>query len=380
MKNLRNTLLIVLLSVASFGSAQEVNTLFFLENAPMRHIVNPAFQPVSNGYVNFTPLGYMSFWAGNNSLTMSDVIYNYQGKTITALHPEGGDREKLYKAFRKAMLTNTDMTLNILGFGFRYKEKGYININIMERIDAGFALPRDMFAFMLLGGMKNLDGNNYYDLSQMGTHISAYTEISGGYSHVINEHWTVGGKLKFLLGQAYIGMRNTKIDVDASIEKWVVHGEGKVDIAAPLAALMPERVNWDGFEKMNLREATKNMKVTDYITPAGYGAAIDIGKIIFDVHPSDAERNRLSVKICKDLLADKKHLDPECVKYLEWLQKAYGQLGEQSEIDNIYNKSVFDPTEADNLDEHIQHLCDISGATVTEFTAYDVCDWNIISE
>ena len=277
MKNLRNTLLIVLLGVASFGSAQEVNTLFFLENAPMRHIVNPAFQPVSNGYVNFTPLGYMSFWAGNNSLTMSDVIYNYQGKTITALHPEGGDREKLYKAFRKAMLTNTDMTLNILGFGFRYKEKGYININIMERIDAGFALPRDMFAFMLLGGMKNLDGNNYYDLSQMGTHISAYTEISGGYSHVINEHWTVGGKLKFLLGQAYIGMRNTKIDVDASIEKWVVHGEGKVDIAAPLAALMPERVNWDNFEKMNIKDAAKNMKVTDYITPAGYGAAIDIG-------------------------------------------------------------------------------------------------------
>lgn len=104
-------------------------------------------------------------------------------------------------------------------------------------------------------------------------------------------------------------------------------------------------------------------------------ATIDVGKLIMDCHPSDAERNRLSVKICKDLLEDKKHLDPECVKYLEWLQKAYGQLGEQSEIDNIYNKSVFDPTEADNLDEHIQHLCDISGATVTEFTAYDVLDW-----
>ena len=121
-------------------------------------------------------------------------------------------------------------------------------------------------------------------------------------------------------------------------------------------------------------------KVSQEIMERYNRAAIDIGKIIFDVHPSDAERNRLSVKICKDLLADKKHLDPECVKYLEWLQKAYGQLGEQSEIDNIYNKSVFDPTEADNLDEHIQHLCDISGATVTEFTAYDVCDWNIISE
>ena len=109
-------------------------------------------------------------------------------------------------------------------------------------------------------------------------------------------------------------------------------------------------------------------------------ASIDVGKLIMDCHPSDAERNRLSIKICKDLLEDKKHLDPEVVKYLEWLQKAYGQLGEQSEIDNIYNKSVFDPNEANNLDEHIQHLCDISGTTVTEFTAYDVCDWNIISE
>ena len=82
-----------LICCVSTANAQEVNTLFFLENAPMRHLVNPAFQPVSDGYVNFTPLGYMSFWAGNNSLTMRDVIYNYQGKTITALHPEGGNRE-----------------------------------------------------------------------------------------------------------------------------------------------------------------------------------------------------------------------------------------------------------------------------------------------
>ena len=133
MKQLRNTLLIVLLSATSFGYAQEVNTLFFLENAPMRHIVNPAFQPVSNGYVNFTPLGYMSIWAGNNSLTMRDVIYNYNGKTITALHPEGGDRDALYDAFRKATLINTQMTLNILGFGFRHKENGYVNFTLEKK-------------------------------------------------------------------------------------------------------------------------------------------------------------------------------------------------------------------------------------------------------
>ena len=138
---MRKYLLIGLLFCVTTLYAQEVNTLFFLENAPMRHLVNPAFQPVSDGYVNFTPLGYMSIWGGNNSLTMSDIIYNYNGKTITALHPEGGDKAKLLDTFRKATMVNADMTMDLLSFGFRYKENGYIHINIMERIDAGAACP-----------------------------------------------------------------------------------------------------------------------------------------------------------------------------------------------------------------------------------------------
>lgn len=277
MKQLRNTLLIVLLSLTAVSSAQEVNTLFFLENAPMRHIVNPAFQPVSDGYVNFTPLGYMSIWAGNNSLTMRDVIYNYNGKTVTALHPQGGDRNALYDAFRKATRINTEMTLNILGFGFRHKENGYVNINITERIDGGVTLPRDIFRFGLKGGMRDLNGVNTFKLDQLGLHVMAYTEISGGYSYMLNEHWTVGGKIKFLLGQAYASMYNSNITLDASIKKWDIKGEGRVDIAMPVQNAIPERVSWSDMEKIKFSEAAKDMKVTDYITPSGYGAAIDIG-------------------------------------------------------------------------------------------------------
>ena len=66
-------------------NAQQVTTLYFLENAPMRHTINPAFQPVSKGYLNFTPLGWMAFGVGNNSLTMSDVLFvdKTTGRTIT---------------------------------------------------------------------------------------------------------------------------------------------------------------------------------------------------------------------------------------------------------------------------------------------------------
>ena len=88
-KNIILAALVALFAISA--SAQQVTTLYFLENAPMRHTINPAFQPVSNGFINFSPLGWTSLGVGNNSLTMSDIFYvdPTTGKTITPLHPNG---------------------------------------------------------------------------------------------------------------------------------------------------------------------------------------------------------------------------------------------------------------------------------------------------
>ena len=153
MKNVFHKLLVAaLLTGAVSAEAQQVTTLYFLENAPMRHIVNPAFQPVSNGYVNFTPIGYTGLWVGNNSLTMSDLIYvdPLTGQTITALHPNG-DKAALLRTFRKVTLADGDVTANLLGFGFRTKnEKGYFHFNIMERVE-GFEWRLQLYQSQSIG-------------------------------------------------------------------------------------------------------------------------------------------------------------------------------------------------------------------------------------
>ena len=81
------TALVAMMAVSA--SEQQVNTLYFLENAPMRHTINPAFQPVSDGFVNISPLGWYSLSFGNNSLTVSDLFFRdnvmnspYYGNTI----------------------------------------------------------------------------------------------------------------------------------------------------------------------------------------------------------------------------------------------------------------------------------------------------------
>ena len=281
----RNLMVAALLTGAVSVQAQQVTTLYFLENAPMRHLVNPAFQPVSNGYINFTPLGYTSMWVGNNSLTMSDLIYidPLTGQTITALHPNG-DKAALLRTFRKVTLFDGDVTADLLSFGFRTKnEKGYFHFNIMERADGGVALPYDLFGFALGGGMQDLNGGiNYINLNKLGLTATLYTEIGFGYSHRINDQWTVGGKLKVLLGTMYAGMANSNLGIDASATEWRIHGTSNLMVAAPINwNAVPQEINkdtWSDFNKDELvnTDDTKAL-VKSLLTSSGYGAAFDLG-------------------------------------------------------------------------------------------------------
>ena len=171
MRTMKRFMMLALVAVSTLAvSAQQVNTLYFLENAPMRHTINPAFQPVSQGYVNFTPLGWMVVSVGNNSLTMSDIfmVDPTTGQTITPLHPNA-DKQAFLKTCRSVIFENNELTLGLLNIGVRIKKKGYLTIGINERIQLGNTMPKSLLTLYLDGGMKDLDGGvNNINLSKLG--------------------------------------------------------------------------------------------------------------------------------------------------------------------------------------------------------------------
>ena len=303
MKTRRFILVALLAALTMSLSAQQVTTLYFLENSPMRHTINPAFQPVSNGYINFSPLGWTVFGVGNNSLTLSDLVYVDKninsptyGKTITALHPDGGDRIKLLNTLRSSTYFSNDITFSLLNFGFRVKENGYVMIGLNERISAGSTLPKSMFQFLLnstSGGSAT--ALNTFNLSGLSLGLNAYTEIGGGYSHRINDQWTVGGKLKVLLGQLYAGTNMKQMGIDGNTQAWHLYGDANIDVAGPLNfEKVQQVVNGrtiadviDDFEKgtVNFNDILDYQtdgkidpkKLVKLMNPSGYGAAIDLG-------------------------------------------------------------------------------------------------------
>jgi len=276
---------VALLTGSMALTAQEVNTLYFLENAPMRSHFNPALMPVSSGYIVFTPLGYTSLWVGNNSMALHDYIYTKNGKTITALNQS--ETGKFLNKLHTNNLNNLDMTTTILGFGARTKKGGYFHGGIYLRADAGLNIPKSIAKTFISDEFIGIDLTKPLTMSGLSLSAQAYMEVSGGYTRPLNDEWTIGGKLKFLVGLANANININKFTFSTTDKGAEAHinMQGDLGIATfgglDPAALLPAQGEGliENFDKrMSAFTAPlKSGNIMSIIRPAGYGAAIDFG-------------------------------------------------------------------------------------------------------
>lgn len=280
MKRIASFFLAAIFAVTAMAQS-EVNSTAMLTNAPYRHFINPAFEPITDGYFYIPALSHLGLNVGNNSLSMSSLIINQDGQTMWTLNPNS--KVNPLDDIRRNMLINANVNVNLLGFGFRTKRRGFVHVNLSQRVDAGVTLPKDLFQFALGGGMTDLEGNNSFNLTSLGLQAQTYTELGLGYSHhTPSEKWTWGFKVKLLLGEAYAGMSGKKLRLDASSESWDLAGNGQLRLAAPLKAypttLDGQTLFGEGENQNGQFDWSDNLAFT---TPAAYvngaGAAVDLG-------------------------------------------------------------------------------------------------------
>ena len=255
----------LLCGTAATLRAQQVNTLYFMDNVPTRQYLNPAFQPLSKVYISLPAIGYTSFGLMNNSLALKDVVQYRDGRTMLFLNPQNaGGRDNFLRALRGNTMLRTDLQMNLLGFGFRTGD-GYWNFSLQARMDGQVSVPRDLFR-LALEGTPELYGNRY-DLSPLGADVNAYLEAGLGYSHQINDKWTVGGKVKFLYGIANASTLNNSLELTAGMDQWTLRGSGTLNVSSPLLLSVSEEAI--GYEMPG--------SVMDWVRPSGLGAGIDLG-------------------------------------------------------------------------------------------------------
>jgi hypothetical protein len=90
----------------------------------------------------------------------------------------------------------------------------------------------------------------------------------------------------------------------------------------------------------------------------------EFSKAIYSKYPTDLERTHAGVKVAKQLL-EQKNLEPQVKKYCQWIVDNFSNVN-HANIDTIYNKSTFDPKEAENLDKHLEDIIKDNNVTLTE--------------
>lgn len=97
-------------------------------------------------------------------------------------------------------------------------------------------------------------------------------------------------------------------------------------------------------------------------------------------YPSTYERNFAAVKVAKQLLSsDDIELDNSIKEYLQWIVDNYSKLLDTN-IENDYNKTTFDPSIAEDLDKYLDTLINQNNIKITECFKYFSDNNNFINE
>ena len=195
----RKLIILVVALVAALGLKAQPNTLYFMEDVALRHHLNPSFMPSASWFFEI-PI-FPSFYGevGNNILSMRDFRVKKNGVWSTVYAPMESP-DKYYK--RMANINNFDARFAwyILNGGFSFNENNYMTLDLSLKGDAYVFLPKDMFGGIMYGA----ENNRRYNLSNFAVESYVYGELAVGYMRKVSDQWTIGLKLKGLIGFAGI--------------------------------------------------------------------------------------------------------------------------------------------------------------------------------
>ena len=249
------------------NTAQQLNTMYFMENVPVRNSLNPAFQPLSEMYVGFYPIGFNQLNVGASPLSIKDMIYFRNGQN-SFLNPFAfNGMSNFYNNSKSTTLIGNSAQINFINVGFRTFDT-YTTLSVSKKMETDLQIPGDFKKLALLGNSQSQNG--VYDFSPLGYNLTSYLEIAFGSSTIIDQKLTLGGKAKILIGQLKVKGKNTALNLNAESNKWSLNGQGEATVSGPFG--YPEQ----GIEQViPVLEKSSPM----FIKPYGVGIGVDFGAV-----------------------------------------------------------------------------------------------------
>ncbi len=258
---------LLLATAVAPAAAQEFRTAAFMQTNNYRHQINPAM--LDEAYVGMPFFGQINVGATGN-IGLKNFVYKLDGNPrydlTTFMSPTVSAGEFLGDLHDKNR-ADVYVNYNIFSVGF----KAFKGINLVElnvRSNTNVSLPYELFDFMKTAGAKET-----YHLQDIGVRSQNYLELALGHSHRINDQWTVGAKLKFLIGGAYADFSADQLDVTMNGDQWRIVGDARLK-----AAVLSSEFDYEDPSK-NSADGRRRVKGLDDVSFGlpGFGLGVDLG-------------------------------------------------------------------------------------------------------
>ncbi|MDE5638319.1 MAG: SPOR domain-containing protein, partial [Odoribacter sp.] len=195
-------------------------------------------------------------WVGLPALSGISVDYLNSAFGIDDLLVQEGkdslyvDMDLMYKSLRKQNIIHVGNEISLLTVGVKINS-WYATLDVTEKNDFILRANKDLFSFLKQGNRPYL--GKTMDIGDLGLQLNAYEEFALGLSKKVNSKWTVGGRMKFLLGIANASMVDSKISIESAEDASSMKIRSKQDIriSAPVEFSYEkegEYINWDDFD------------------------------------------------------------------------------------------------------------------------------------
>ena len=255
---------IILLGGSAAFAQTSPQSAVFLDNYMYGYRSNAAFQS-EKSFFGFL-VNDIGMSASSNVGLSNFIFRDATGAAVIALNNKVPAEQFLSKLPQIAVLSE-DVNYSLFSFGMR-KDESFFTLEASLRQDMYGSLSKDFFAFLKDTRLKPV-----YDLKETGLNTTSYFEIAAGYSRTFAEKFTVGARLKFLLGYAHSNIRFTQADV-AAADGIKLDADGQMLVACNMLEMGTHVSDLSG---KNVLDFTTPPVFVKKFSPAGYGFAADLG-------------------------------------------------------------------------------------------------------
>ncbi len=256
MKKIVLTLLLGVCCALSM-SGQVLDVTHFMRISPFQHNNLPSSSTIYNGYVSL-PTGNIQV-----GVNLGAIRYKNLFETNEEGYPTVLTATKFVNSLANKNYLGVYYDIELLGFGFRIKDKFFLTVDYRQRANLDFVYSRDVLGLPIYGNMAYMEKPADMNLA---INMNAYQELGVSFRHKVNDKISWGVRPKLLLGVANLNTQNLSAQISTDPSDYTISMTYAAAMRA--AAIVPFSMSFDreyGFQfnmdkdiKRILSNASKN--------------------------------------------------------------------------------------------------------------------------